>query len=73
MREEKNMARKSNYSFQKFEREKVRQKKKQEKQDRKQEAKDRKAAVKEMYGDVDPDIVGIAPGPQPAQETDGEA
>ena len=63
------MAKKSNYSFQKFEREKIRQKKKQEKLDRKQEAKDRKAALKEEFGDVDLDIAGISPGPQPQDDS----
>jgi len=57
------MARKSNYSSQKWEREKNRMKKRQEKQERKLEAKDRKAALKE--GGIDPDIAGIEPGPQP--------
>jgi hypothetical protein len=57
------MARKTNYSSQKWEREKNRMKKRQEKQDRKQEAKDRKAALHKEG--IDPDIAGIEPGPQP--------
>lgn len=56
------MARKTNYTFQKSEREKIRQKKKKEKLERKQDAKSRKAAFKE--GGVDPDLEGIEPGPQ---------
>jgi len=56
------MARKTNYSFQKSEREKTRLKKRKEKQDRKQEAKDRKAALQKEG--VDPDIADIVPGPQ---------
>ncbi len=58
------MARKTNYSFQKSEREKIRQKKKKEKLDRKQEAKDRKSALNEGGEEIDPDIAGIQPGPQ---------
>ncbi len=60
------MARKTNYSFQKSEREKIRQKKKKEKLDRKQEAKDRKTALNEEGEEIDPDIAGIEPGPQAA-------
>lgn len=63
------MARKTNYSFQKHEREKIRQKKKQEKQVSKQEAKERKAALKQELGDIDPDIVGIEHGPQSTEES----
>ncbi len=59
------MARKTNYSFQKFEREKQRTKKKQEKLARKQDAKDRKAALAAEGEDIDPDIADIVPGPQP--------
>ncbi len=62
------MARKSHYSFQKFEREKIRQKKKQEKQARKQEAKERKASLTEEGVTVDPDIADIVPGPQETEE-----
>lgn len=56
------MARKTNYSFQKSEREKNRMKKRKEKQDRKQEAKDRKASLQK--DGIDPDIAGIEAGPQ---------
>jgi hypothetical protein len=56
------MAKKTNYSFQKWEREKNRMKKRKEKQDRKQETKDRKAALKKEG--IDPDIAGIEAGPQ---------
>jgi hypothetical protein len=62
------MAKKSYYSFKKFEREKIRMKKKKEKQDRKQEAKERKAALKAEGEDIDPDIAHIEPGPQPMEE-----
>jgi hypothetical protein len=62
------MARKTNYSFQKSEREKVRQKKKKEKLDRKQEAKDRKAALQSEG--VDPDIADIEPGPQTPKDSE---
>ena len=64
------MAKKSYYSFKKFEREKVRNKKKQEKLDRKQESKDRKTALLEAGQDVDPDIADIVPGPQSPQESE---
>jgi hypothetical protein len=64
------MARKTNYSFQKHEREKVRQKKRQEKTAHKQELKDRKAALKDEFGNIDPDIVGIEAGPQPTEESE---
>lgn len=63
------MARKTNYSFQKHEREKIRLKKKQDKKDRKQEVKDRKAAILDEFGNIDPDIAGIAHGPQPTEES----
>lgn len=66
IKEKKQMARKTNYSFQKFEREKVRQKKKKEKQDRRQEAKDRKTALSTAGAGIDPDIAGLEPGPQPS-------
>jgi hypothetical protein len=59
------MARKTNYSFQKSEREKIRQKKKKEKLDRKQDAKDRKASLKDGE---DPDIADIEAGPQAKPE-----
>ncbi len=64
------MAKKTNYSFQKNEREKLRQKKKQEKQGRKQDAKDRKAAIKESGEDIDPDIAHLDPGPQTRNESE---
>lgn len=64
------MAKKSYYSFKKFEREKVRNKKKQEKLDRKQEAKDRKTAMMETGEEIDPDIADIIPGPQSVEETE---
>lgn len=63
------MARKTNYSFQKHEREKIREKKRVEKQNRKQELKDRKAAIKDEFGNVDPDIAGIEHGPQPTEDS----
>lgn len=58
------MAKKTNYSFQKSEREKIRQKKKKEKLDKKQDAKDRKIALNEEGEEIDPDLAGIEPGPQ---------
>jgi len=64
------MAKKSYYSFKKFEREKIRNKKKQEKLERKQEAKDRKTAMMEAGEDIDPDIADILPGPQPCEESE---
>ncbi len=64
------MARKTNYSFQKSEREKIRQKKKKEKQDKKQEAKNRKAASRKEGVDIDPDIADIEPGPQTSNDSE---
>lgn len=64
-KQRRNMVKKSNYSFQKHEREKIRQKKKQEKEARKQAARERKAAGNGAGDDVDPDIEGIVPDPQP--------
>ena len=64
------MAKKSYYSFKKFEREKVRNKKKQEKLDRKQDAKDRKTALMESGEEIDPDIADIIPGPQSPEESE---
>ena len=60
------MARKTNYSFQKSEREKIRQKKKKGKLDKKQEAKDRRTALQKEG--VDPDIADIEAGPQASIE-----
>jgi len=64
------MAKKSYYSFKKFEREKVRNKKKQEKLERKQESKDRKTALMESGENIDPDIADIVPGPQPPENSE---
>jgi hypothetical protein len=64
------MARKTNYSFQKHEREKIRQKKRLDKKERKQDVKDRKAALKDEFGNIDPDIAGIEAGPQPTEESE---
>lgn len=64
------MARKPNYSFQKHEREKIRQKKKQEKEARKHEAKERKAAGKGADEDTNTGIEDVNPGPQPAKKSE---
>jgi hypothetical protein len=62
------MAKKSFYSYQKSQREKLRQHKKQEKLARRQEAKDQKTALAEQG--IDSDIADIVPGPQPLPEKD---
>lgn len=61
------MARKP-YSFEKRSRELSRQKKRQDKLARKQEARRRKSEAGLPAGEVDPDIAGIVPGPQPLPE-----
>ena len=64
------MARQSRPTFQKRLKEKARMERAREKQQRRFEAKDRKAQDAELRAnlDMDPDIAGIKPGPQPVPE-----
>ena len=62
------MAQKSRPTFQKREKEKARAQKKVEKMQRRLEAKERRAGAQPVTEDVDPDIAGIVPGPQPLPE-----
>ena len=62
------LAKKSKDTFQKLEKEKLRQQKQREKQARRVEAKSHKLDVKPRAGDEDPDIASIRPGPQPLPE-----
>jgi hypothetical protein len=61
------MANRARPTLQKREREKARQKKQVLKQERRQEAKARRASAPRRFGDEDPDIAGIRPGPQPVE------
>jgi len=62
------MGKKSGATFQKREKEKARVEKQKEKVLRRQELKERKAGLVTAFGDEDPDIAGIRPGPQPLPE-----
>lgn len=62
------MAKKSRPSFQKRQREMARQQRQQDKMARRLAAKESPAATQTVPDDVDPDIAGIVPGPQPRQE-----
>jgi hypothetical protein len=52
-------------TLQKREREKARQQRQKDKEARRQEAKERRRNLPPRPGDLDPDIAGIVPGPQP--------
>ncbi len=62
------MAKKSRPTFQKREKEKARVQKQKEKESRRIETKERKVDQVSAFGDEDPDIAGIRPGPQPLPE-----
>lgn len=62
------MAKKSGPTFQKREKEKARIEKQKEKELRRLESKERKAEQAAVFGDEDPDLAGIRPGPQPLPE-----
>ena len=62
------MAKKTGPTFQKREKEKARVQKRKDKESRRLETKERKAGMPGAFGDEDPDIAGIRPGPQPLPE-----
>ena len=63
------MANRSRPSQQKRHKERARQEKQKMKAERRQEAKViRSSSGPRQHGDVDPDIAGIIPGPQPPRE-----
>ncbi len=62
------MAKRSRPTFQKREKEKARVQKQKEKESRRIESKENKAGQVNEFGDEDPDIAGIRPGPQPLPE-----
>jgi hypothetical protein len=62
------MAKKSRPTFKKFQKEKARTQKQQSKEARKLETRELKANNTRVFGDEDPDIAGILPGPQPLPE-----
>ncbi|MGO9312155.1 MAG: hypothetical protein ACLQBD_12020 [Syntrophobacteraceae bacterium] len=62
------MAQRSKDTFQKREREKEKQQKQRDKESRRIDAKKAKAEHQPVYGNEDPDIAGIRPGPQPLPE-----
>jgi len=63
------MANRSRPSQQKRHKERARQEKQKMKAERRQEAKSIRANTgPRQHGDVDPDIAGIVPGPQPPRE-----
>ena len=62
------MANRSRPSQQKRHKERARQEKQKMKAERRQEAKQRAPCGPAPAGEVDPDIAGIVPGPQPPRE-----
>lgn len=62
------MSKKSRPTFHKRARELARQQKREAKASRRLKIKERKAKAKPRFGDEDPDIAGIKPGPQPLPE-----
>ena len=62
------MANRSRPSQQKRHKERARQEKQKMKFERRQEAKVNRSNSPRQPGDVDPDIAGIVPGPQPPRE-----
>ena len=62
------MAKKSRPTFKKREKEKARVQKQQGKEARRLETKELKANTTSVFGDENPDIAGILPGPQPLPE-----
>ena len=62
------MANRSRPSQQKRHKERARQEKQKMKFERRQEAKVNRANAPRRPGDVDPDIAGIVPGPQPPRD-----
>lgn len=62
------MAKKSRPTFKKREKEKARVQKQQGKEARRAESKELKANAVSVFGDEDPDIAGILPGPQSLPE-----
>ncbi len=65
------MARRSSSGFKKRQKELARQEKRREKLTRRQQrSQERKGDPGSEGGEVDPDIAGIVPGPQPPQDLD---
>lgn len=62
------MANRSRPSQQKRFKERARQEKQKMKFERRQEAKINRANLPRQPGDIDPDIAGIVPGPQPPRD-----
>jgi hypothetical protein len=62
------MAKKSRPSFQKRQREMARQQRQKDKMERRLAPKDSSGGPQTVPDDVDPDIAGIVPGPQPRQD-----
>ena len=62
------MAKKAKQTHKKREKEKARVLKQKEKEIRRIESKKLKANITTAFGDEDPDIAGIRPGPQPLPE-----
>jgi hypothetical protein len=62
------MANRSRPSQQKRHKERARQEKQKIKLERRQEAKMTRSSSPRQAGDIDPDIAGIIPGPQPPRE-----
>jgi hypothetical protein len=67
-REGFSMANKSKATFRKMEKEKARQQKQKEKEARRLQSKTITPRSTPQFGDEDPDIAGIRPGPQPLPE-----
>jgi hypothetical protein len=67
------MSKKSRPTLQKRARELARQRKREAKESRRLKTKELKAKAKPRFGDEDPDIAVIRPGPQPLPEQWGDA
>jgi len=67
------MSKKSRPTLQKRARELARQQKREAKESRRLATRERKAKARPRFGDEDPDIAGIRPGPQPLPEHWGDA
>jgi hypothetical protein len=62
------MAKKSRATFQKREKEKQRQQRQRDKEAQRLAAKERRANADPTPDGIDPDLIGIVPGPQPLPE-----
>ena len=60
------MANRTRPTLEKRAKERARQEKRKQKDERRAQAKEQRAGSPRQAGDIDPDIAGIVPGPQPS-------